>query len=140
VLRDAFYGIRRFDEFQRGLGIARNTLTDRLRRLVDEGLLEKHAYQQDPVRYDYVLTDKGQDFFGVVAAMMAWGDRWLADAAGPPITLHHARCGHDAEAQVVCDHCKQPLRPGETAMQMGPGYPTKLGRRPDVISRFAADA
>ena len=89
VLREACYGIRRFDDFQKGLGIARNTLSDRLHRLVDEGLLEKQPYQQDPVRYDYVLTEKGRDFFGVLAAMTAWGDRWLADEAGPPITLHH---------------------------------------------------
>ena len=136
VLREAYYGIRRFDEFQRGLGIARNTLTDRLRRLVAEGLLEKQAYQHDPVRYDYVLTDKGRDFFGVVAAMMAWGDRWLADPAGPPITMHHTCCGRDTEAQVVCAHCKQPLRSEETVMTMGPGYPAELAPRPGVVSRF----
>ena len=69
VLREAFYGFRRFEEFQRALGIARNTLTDRLRRLVDEGLLEKQPYQDDPRRYDYVLTEKGRDFFGVLAAI-----------------------------------------------------------------------
>src|SRR3954465_15849807 len=87
VLREAFYGIRRFDEFQQALGIARNTLTDRLRRLVDEGLFEKRLYQAEPRRYDYGLTEKGREFFGVLAAMTAWGDRWLADPAGPPITF-----------------------------------------------------
>lgn len=61
VLREAFDGIRRFDEFQDSLGIARNTLTDRLRRLVGARLLEKRAYQREPVRYDYVLTEKGRD-------------------------------------------------------------------------------
>ena len=82
VLRESFYGIRRFDEFQQALGIARNTLVDRLRRLVDEGLLEKVPYQTEPVRHDYVLTEKGRDFWQVLAAMMTWGDRWLADEAG----------------------------------------------------------
>jgi DNA-binding HxlR family transcriptional regulator len=139
VLREAFYGIKRFDEFQRGLGIARNTLADRLSRLVAEGLLEKQAYQRDPVRYDYVLTEKGRDFFGVIAAMMAWGDRWLADEAGPPITMHHSSCGHDTEARVVCAHCQQPLRAEDTEMRMGPGYPAKLAQRPDVAARFAVD-
>ncbi|MDT7556111.1 MAG: hypothetical protein QOI68_581 [Pseudonocardiales bacterium] len=86
VLREAFYGFRRFDEFQQELGIARNTLADRLRRLVDEGLLEKRAYQSEPVRYDYVLTEMGRDFYGVIAAMTRWGDRWLADEAGPGVT------------------------------------------------------
>jgi DNA-binding HxlR family transcriptional regulator len=137
VLREAFYGISRFDELQAGLGIARNTLADRLRRLVEEGLLEKQPYQTDPVRYDYVLTEKGRDFFGVIAAMMQWGDRWLADEAGPPITMHHERCDHDTHAEVVCAHCKEPLTAGDTAMRMGPGYPERLKSRPDVQARFA---
>src|ERR1044072_946179 len=72
VLREAFYGIRRFDEFQHELGIARNTLTDRLRRLVEEGLLERRLYQTEPRRYEYVLTEKGKDFFPVLAAMSRW--------------------------------------------------------------------
>jgi DNA-binding HxlR family transcriptional regulator len=109
VLREAFYGIRRFDEFQQELGITRNTLADRLRRLVDEGLLEKRAYQAEPVRYDYVLTEKGADFYGVLAAMSRWGDRWLAGEAGPPVTLHHEICGQDTHAEVVCARCAEPL-------------------------------
>jgi DNA-binding HxlR family transcriptional regulator len=136
VLRDAFYGIRRFDEFQQGLGIARNTLADRLRRLVDEGLLEKQPYQADPVRYDYVLTEKGRDFWSVLAAMARWGDRWLAGEGGPPVTFHHDRCDHDAHAEVVCSHCREPLTAEETTMRMGPGYPPKLARHPEALKRF----
>jgi DNA-binding HxlR family transcriptional regulator len=138
VLREAFYGIRRFDEFQQTLGIARNTLTDRLTRLVDEGLLEKQAYQTSPVRYDYVLTEKGQDFFPVLAAMTAWGDRWLSGENGPPITFHHS-CDHDAHADVVCSSCGQPLRAADTTMRMGPGYPEKLKQHPEVRRRFQLD-
>ena len=67
ILREAVYGETRFDGFVEALGIARNTLSDRLGRLVDAGLLERRAYQTDPVRHDYVLTDKGRDFFGVLA-------------------------------------------------------------------------
>lgn len=102
VLREAFYGIRRFDDFQESLGIARNTLTERLRRLVDEGLFDKQRYQDEPARYDYVLTEKGRDFYGVLAAMARWGDRWLAGAEGVPVVLHHERCGRDTHAEVVC--------------------------------------
>ncbi|GAA5168777.1 helix-turn-helix domain-containing protein [Pseudonocardia eucalypti] len=137
VLREAFYGVRRFDEFQRALGIARNTLTDRLRRLVDEELLEKRLYQTEPRRYDYVLTDKGRDFFGVLAAMSRWGDRWLAGEAGVPVTFHHKACGHDTHAEVVCAGCGQPMRAGETSMRMGPGFPEPLKERPEVQRRFA---
>jgi DNA-binding HxlR family transcriptional regulator len=136
VLREACYGIRRFDEFQRELGIARNTLADRLRRLVDEGLLEKREYQRDPVRYDYLLTAKGRDFFGVLAAMSRWGDRWLAGEDGPPVTFHHDRCGHDTTAEVVCATCGEPIHAEDTSMRMGPGYPERLKSRPDVRRRF----
>ncbi|MFC7339879.1 winged helix-turn-helix transcriptional regulator [Saccharopolyspora griseoalba] len=137
VLREAFYGIRRFDEFQESLGIARNTLADRLRRLVDEGLMEKQAYQSVPVRYDYVLTEKGRDFYGVLAAMNRWGDRWLAGEAGVPVVFHHDRCGHDTHPEVVCATCKEPLRSEEVSNRMGPGYPSRLAARPDVQRRFS---
>ncbi|MFJ9535800.1 winged helix-turn-helix transcriptional regulator [Streptomyces sp. NPDC101225] len=138
VLREAFYGIRRFDEFQQELGIARNTLTDRLRRLVDEGLLEKEPYQDEPRRYDYVLTEKGRDFFGVLAAVSRWGDRWLAGDEGAPVVFHHGPCGHDTAAEVVCVACREPLRAEDTSMRMGPGYPERLRLRPDVRRRFGA--
>jgi DNA-binding HxlR family transcriptional regulator len=136
VLREAFYGIQRFDDFQAGLNIARNTLADRLRTLVTEGLMEKKPYQTDPVRYDYVLTEKGRDFFPVLVALQRWGDRWLADEAGPPIVLRHERCGHDGEAEVVCSSCGEPMTAADTSMRIGPGYPERLTRREDVRQRF----
>ncbi|RPF30978.1 helix-turn-helix domain-containing protein [Streptomyces sp. TLI_185] len=138
VLREAFYGIRRFDEFQKELGVARNTLADRLRLLVDEGLLDKRPYQDEPLRHDYVLTEKGRDFFGVLAAMSRWGDRWLAQEAGAPVVFHHDLCGHDTEAEVVCAECREPLRAEDTSMRMGPGYPERLRQRPDIQRRFGA--
>ena len=136
VLREAFYGVRRFDEFQHALGIARNTLADRLRRLVGEGLLEKELYTREPMRYEYRLTEKGRDFFGVLAAMSRWGDRWLAGEEGPPITFHHDLCGRDSHAEVVCAACREPMRAQDTSMRMGPGYPERLKQRPDVQRRF----
>lgn len=136
VMREAIYGISRFDEFQEQLGIARNTLADRLRRLVDAGLLDKRLYHSEPRRYEYVLTEKGKDFFGVLAALSRWGDRWLAGEEGVPVTFHHGSCGHDTHAEVVCASCGQPLRPEETSMRMGPGYPERLKSRPDVQRRF----
>ncbi|QGK70459.1 transcriptional regulator [Allosaccharopolyspora coralli] len=137
VLREAFYGIRRFDTFQESLGIARNTLTERLRRLVDEGLLEKALYQTEPVRHEYVLTEKGRDFYGVLLAMSAWGDRWLAGEAGPPVTHVHDTCGHEGSAEVACSSCGQPMTAENTRTRMGPGYPPHLAQRPDVRERFA---
>lgn len=139
VLREAFYGVRRFDDFQSGLGIARNTLADRLGRLVDEGLLEKQPYQSEPRRYEYLLTEKGNDFFGVLAAISRWGDRWMAGDEGPPVVFHHDSCGQDVTADVVCATCGEPIRASDVSMRIGPGYPERLKKRPDVRRRFALD-
>jgi DNA-binding HxlR family transcriptional regulator len=78
ILRDALYGLTRFDDFQASLGIATNTLTRRLNGLVDEGLLERRLYSERPPRFEYVLTDKGRDFRPVILALMAWGNRNFA--------------------------------------------------------------
>jgi DNA-binding HxlR family transcriptional regulator len=140
VLREAFYGVRRFDEFQQTLGIARNTLSDRLRRLVEAGLLEKRVYETQPVRHEYLLTESGRDFYGVIAAMNRWGDKWLAGDDGPPVIVHHRPCGHDATAEVVCSHCRAPLKADDVVPRPGPGYPARLLTRPDVRERFGLDA
>lgn len=136
VLREAFYGITRFDGFQQELGIARTTLAERLRRLVDAGLMEKRAYETAPVRHDYVLTEKGRDFFGVLAAMNAWGNRWLSGDEGAPVVFEHDRCGHVGDAAVVCAGCGEPLTADAVRPRTGPGYPPRLAARPDVRARF----
>ncbi|TNC26898.1 winged helix-turn-helix transcriptional regulator [Amycolatopsis alkalitolerans] len=137
VLREAFYGVQRFDAFQQTLGIARNTLAERLRRLVGEGLLEKRPYQSEPVRYDYVLTEKGKDFFGVLAAMSRWGDRWLAGEEGVPVVFRHRACGHETHAEVVCAHCGAPLTAEDTTAGTGPGFPERLKGNAEVRRRFS---
>ena len=81
ILRDAFYGTKRFDEFQRNLDIAPNMLTRRLTKLVDEGLLARRPYSAHPPRDDYVLTPRGRDFRPVLLMLMDWGTRHFADQA-----------------------------------------------------------
>ncbi|MEV0052115.1 helix-turn-helix domain-containing protein [Saccharopolyspora shandongensis] len=135
VLREAFAGIRRFDDFQESLGLARNTLNARLQRLVEEGLLDRVRYQQRPDRYEYVLTEKGEDFYPVLAAIMAWGDRWLAGESGPPVITRHT-CGQATHGVVVCEHCAQPLTAGSVTKELGPGFPARLADREDVRARF----
>ncbi|HEX6567622.1 MAG TPA: helix-turn-helix domain-containing protein [Acidimicrobiales bacterium] len=130
VLREAFYGVRRFEDFQRSLGIGRNILTQRLNRLVDEGLLVRRPYQDRPVRHEYVLTDKGRDFFPVMAAMVRWGDRWLAGDDGPPVILHHEVCDHDMHAEVVCSHCGEPLALRDVTAALGPAARRGRARLP----------
>ena len=126
VLRECFYGVRRFDDFQRVLGIGRNVLTQRLGRLVAEGLLERTRYSERPERYEYVLTEKGRDFFPVIAAITAWGDKYLDRGRGAPITLRHTPCGHTTTTVVVCSHCGEPLALDDITSSLGPGYPPHL--------------
>lgn len=138
VLREAYYGTTRFDDFERLLAIGRNILSQRLGNLVDAGFLERQAYQQNPPRYDYVLTDKGREFFPVLAAMMAWGDRWVAPSAGPPVLMRHRNCGHDTHAQVVCAHCREPLELDDVQPHLGPGFPERLRESAMAMGRFSA--
>jgi DNA-binding HxlR family transcriptional regulator len=121
VLRESYLGVRRFDDFQHRLGIGRNILTQRLGRLVDEGLLARRPYQERPLRHEYVLTDKGRDFYPVMAAITRWGDAWLDGGEGPPVILHHTRCDHDMHAEVVCSECGEPIEVREVRARPGPG-------------------
>ena len=109
VIRDAFNGVRRFDHFQERLGVARNVLSDRLGRLVDEGILEKRPYQERPPRFEYRLTRKGLDLFPVLVSLMNWGDRHAPDPDGPPMLVLHRDCGGKVDERLMCDRCGEPI-------------------------------
>ena len=120
IVRDALLGRRRFDDFQRSLGIARNILSDRLNRLVEAGIFERTPYQQRPERFEYTLTDKGQELRIALLALMHWGDRHLAPA-GPPRIVEHVGCGGTAVEKLVCSDCGAELGPGDVSSRPGPG-------------------
>jgi DNA-binding HxlR family transcriptional regulator len=126
ILRDAFLGVRRFDDFQRDLGIARNVLTDRLQSLVDHGVLERRIYQERPERFEYHLTEKGRDLFPVLVSMMRWGDRWTAGEAGPPLELEHRSCGHAGLPIMICPSCREHVE--ATSMRARPRAGLSLPR------------
>lgn len=105
VLREAFLRTRRFDDFQARLGIARRVLAERLALLVAEGVLEKRAYQDRPVRHDYRLTDKGLGLYPAILALVHWGDAHYAGTAGPPLLHRHKACGHDFRSVLTCSEC-----------------------------------
>jgi DNA-binding HxlR family transcriptional regulator len=123
ILREAFYGLRRFDDFHSALGCARNLLADRLKTLVAHGLLERVAYQSEGgrSRHEYRLTDKGRDLFPAVVALMQWGDRWVADEAGAPVRLVHRECGEPVRARLTCDAGHTHLSARDTEAVPGPG-------------------
>lgn len=120
IIRDAFNGIRRFEDFQRSLGIARNVLSARLQRLVNEGILEKRLYEERPRRYEYRLTEKGKDLFPVLMALVRFGDRHRAPD-GPPYRYFHRGCGGEATTRVCCDRCGADVGPRDLSKEPGPG-------------------
>jgi DNA-binding HxlR family transcriptional regulator len=105
ILRETFFGVRRFGQLARNLSIPRPTLSSRLRMLVAEGLLQRVQYSSDPERYEYRLTEAGRDLFGAIVTLMHWGDKHLPNPDGPPIILRHNNCGEIADARLVCAHC-----------------------------------
>jgi len=120
IIRDAFLGVTRFEDFHERLGISRNVLNQRLGSLVDAGVLERVAYCEHPPRYDYRLTDKGKDLWPVMTAMRQWGDRWAAPD-GPPLQVMHKACGHVAEIVPTCSECGQGVTGRDVRAVAGPG-------------------
>ena len=114
LMRDAFFGIKRFEDFQRDLGIARNILSHRLSKLVEHGLMERRQYSERPVRHEYRLTAMGRDLFGALVMLQHWGDNWAAGEEGPPHTLTHLDCGKETYPVVTCAECAGELTPFNT--------------------------
>ncbi len=121
IVRDVFLGLRRFDQIQANLGIARNVLDSRLRRLVEQGVLERVPYAERPPRFEYRLTEKGLDLWPVVTSLMNWGDRYAAPAAGPPVLLEHRGCGGAVDDHRICLECGAPLAAPDVIGRPGPG-------------------
>jgi DNA-binding HxlR family transcriptional regulator len=119
VLRDAFLGVRRFDDFQRSLGVARNVLQARLERLVENEILERVRYQERPERFEYRLTDKGLDLWPVLISLISWGDRHAA-SSGPPVLIEHRDCGGRVNDRRICEACGALLGPRDVTARRGP--------------------
>ena len=118
IVRDVFFGIRRFDELQESLGIARNVLAERLKRLVDEGILRKVRYSERPPRFEYRLTDKGRDLNVALTGLRQWGDRYLSES--PPLVLRRKSDNAPAVAAFVLEGADV-LRADELETVPGPG-------------------
>jgi DNA-binding HxlR family transcriptional regulator len=104
IVRDAFRGVTRFEDFPRGHGIARTVWSARLDRVVDLGIFTRRQDSDHPPRSEYLLTEKGRDLFPVLVTLIQWGDRWTADD-GPPLRLVHEPCEHATSPRLACEHC-----------------------------------
>ena len=127
IIRDLFLDITRFDELVEDLGISRNLLTRRLKSLAANGIIERVAYQQRPVRYAYRLTEAGRDLVPAVLALTAWGDRWARPREGSPILFVHTSCGHLFEPKVTCSACTEVISAETVKPIPGPGGAAKPG-------------
>jgi DNA-binding HxlR family transcriptional regulator len=123
LLRDVFVGINRFDDIQRDLGISRKVLAERLKHLVEAGMLERRQYSERPPRHEYVLTEMGWEFVDVLMALVRWGDRWTAGEAGPPALYRHRACGQITHVEPRCAACGEPLHATDVDVEPGPGFP-----------------
>ena len=134
ILRDLFAGMARFEDIRRDLGIASNVLAVRLDDLERHGVVERRQYQSAPARHEYVLTEKGRDLYPVIATLVAWGDKWLAEPAGPPALTVHVECGHVTTAKAVCAECGGELNAANAIAAAGPG--AKPGPGTAVIGAY----
>lgn len=113
VVREAFLRTRRFDDFQARTGAPRPVLAQRLKALVDDGVLERRQYSEHPARYEYRLTEMGRDLYPVVVSLLTWGDRWMSDDVPPPVELRHRTCGEVMHPELACPACGDWIEPHE---------------------------
>ncbi|MCP5169506.1 MAG: helix-turn-helix transcriptional regulator [Hahellaceae bacterium] len=121
IVRECFLGTRRFEQFQKRLGVTRHRLSERLNKLVEHGILRKQLYQESPARYEYRLTRKGVELYPILMAMVQWGDTWMDDGAGPPLVYQHTSCGQLMHMELHCSACGEKVSPHEVVPQPGPG-------------------
>ncbi|MFC1849404.1 winged helix-turn-helix transcriptional regulator [candidate division CSSED10-310 bacterium] len=117
ILREAFFGVRYYDQFQSNLGIATNILSNRLKRLIKNEIMEKRRDPVDARRVRYKLTEKGLDLYPITLAIMMWGDRWLADDEGPPLILHHKKCDAQLTPEMCCSSCGEVVKARDVSFQ-----------------------
>lgn len=122
VIRNAFLGIRRFEDFQKSMGVTRPVLTDRLNTLVEQEVLTKVPYTETGKRFEYRLTAKGLDLYPIIMSMMKWGNTWMDEGLGAPVEYTHLSCGHKFQPLLVCSACKEEINPKNVQPSPGPGF------------------
>jgi DNA-binding HxlR family transcriptional regulator len=125
IVRNIYLGVRRFDDLQEQLGIARNVLASRLESLTADGILERRPYGERPVRHEYRLTEKGRALWPVLVELLQWGDRYASSPEGPPVVLRHSGCGGSVGPHRICTRCQAALEFYDVRAEAGPGASAK---------------
>lgn len=123
IIRESFYGSTRFEQFHRVLNCPRNLLSERLARLVEEGILERSEYREpgSRARTEYLLTEAGRELMYILLSLMQWGDRHQAGPEGPPVVARHVGCGHDVQVGFTCSAGHVATRLRDVELVAGPG-------------------
>ena len=122
ILRNAFMGMRRFDDFQQNLGITRHVLSERLKRLVEHEILVKAPYFDRQERFEYRLTEKGLELYPILMAMTQWADKWMDEGQGAPVQYVHKSCGQAFQPVMVCSECKNRLHAKQVKLVFTQSY------------------
>ena len=140
ILRDAFQGICRFQDFQESLGLSKHVLSERLERLIEEGILERRPYQERPERHEYRLTEKGRELWKVLLLLTLWGDEHYLAEGGRPRIFRHRGCGGTIDDRFHCGRCGQELEREDLELGIGPGLEAvadAAGRYPWRVAKVA---
>jgi DNA-binding HxlR family transcriptional regulator len=129
VLREAFLGTRRYDDFQRYLAAAPHIVAARLKKLVEHEVLEKRRYQDHPPRYEYRLTERGHELYPALIALIGWGEKWLKSPQGPASIRTHKHCDHRLHAVTTCAACGEAVTARDVKAQLTPRYLAERARR-----------
>ena len=124
VIRDAFTGVSRFEQWQERLGLARNVLAARLKTLVQHGVLEPRLYSERPPRNEYVLTAKGKDLYAVLVTLHAWGNKHVYGENESGFDMVHKTCGHSLMPRIACGHCGDVAKPRDISLVRADNRPT----------------
>ncbi|OTG65033.1 winged helix-turn-helix transcriptional regulator [Acinetobacter silvestris] len=122
ILRNAFLGIRRFDDFQQNLGVTRHVLSERLKRLVEHEILVKTPYIDRQERFEYKLTEKGLELYPILLSMATWADTWMDEGLGQPVSYVHNSCGHTFKPTLSCSECGEKVHAKQVKPQLMPAY------------------
>lgn len=125
----AYFGLHRYDDIAKGIGIATNILSDRLKLLVNHGVMERRAYQKRPVRYEYHLTEKGRELYPIAVSMHEWANRWIVEEERRPLRLIHKPCATPLRSRMICSECGEQLRPADVYFDRDQERPRKRAVR-----------